>query len=216
MATGHVWREWVRGRAIRLSCSPKRLAGCHPLFGTRWGANVNPTWLVRGVYLALGAFSLAAIPGIYRLVVATLGERPALIAAWLMACEALMPRLSTRALIEVVAIPPLVWGVALAAEAVSRDSWRRAAVAGLLLGVAAMLRYQVGLVAACVVGCLLVARRPKLAAAMTGTGVRRPVCPGIHRSPIPWRVPRDPRRLACASTPSAHRASVPRPGSPTW
>jgi hypothetical protein len=105
----------------------------------------DPAWLVRWAYLVLGLVSLLTIPGTYVLAERRLGEGAATMAAWLVALEALMPRIVTRALISVVAMVPLVWGTALVDD--KEAPWWRAALGGLLLGVAAMLRFQVGVIA---------------------------------------------------------------------
>lgn len=133
------------------------------LFETEKFAGVrDPAWLVRWAYLALGLFSLLTIPGVFALAEKRLGTRAATMAAWLVAVEALMPRIVTRALISVVAMVPLVWGtvlvdadeVASSAQREERARWfaferfRRFGLGGLLLGIAAMFRFQVGIVAA--------------------------------------------------------------------
>ncbi len=162
------WREVMTGEtapasAIRSVVFSRFLAlvmrGVHGL-----GID-DPSWLVRGVYVTLGLWSLLAIPGVYRLTASRFGEPAARAAAWLMACEALVPRLSTRALIEVAAIPPLVWGLAMTRLP------RRGLVAGLLLGAACMLRFQVGIIAITAVGWALWERRIKDASAMAVGGV---------------------------------------------
>ncbi len=104
----------------------------------------DPATLVRVAYVVLGLVSVAAIPGVYVLTQRTFGVRAASTAAWLMAADALMPRIATRALISVVAMVPLIWGTVFVER-------RRGFLGGLLLGIATLFRYQVGLV------CLVIA-----------------------------------------------------------
>jgi hypothetical protein len=170
------WREVTTGEtapasAIRSVVFSRFLAvvmrGVHGL-----GVD-DPSWLVRGVYLALALWSLLAIPGVYRLTASRFGEPAGRAAAWLMACEALVPRLSTRALIEMAAIPPLVWGLAMTRLP------RRGLLAGALLGVACMLRFQVGLVALVAVAWTLQQRRFKDASAMAVGGLATLLTQGL-------------------------------------
>jgi hypothetical protein len=122
----------------------------------RLGAE-DPASLLRAAYLALGFWSLLAIPAVYSLAKTRLGEDAARSAAWLTAAQALMPLVSTRALIEVVCIPPLVWGLVLADRTLRGPAWRRVAVSAagaLLIGVASIVRFQVGLIAVVVAAWL--------------------------------------------------------------
>ncbi len=120
----------------------------------------DPAWLVRFAYVGLGLWSLTAIPGVHRLTRRRLGDNAAMWAAYLTAASALMPRIATRALIEVVAIPFLVWGLVLVDEARTvasaqpraKDERVLAHLAlqgGILLGLATLVRFQLGLVLLC-------------------------------------------------------------------
>ncbi len=110
----------------------------------------DPARLLSFAYASLGVLSLVAIPAVYALARRRFGERAALLAAWLMAAQALMPHLATRALIEVVAIVPLAWALALFDRSqleATAPRTRYLAAAGALLGLAAMLRFQLGVLA---------------------------------------------------------------------
>lgn len=110
----------------------------------------DPAHLVRSAYLVLGVYSLLAIPAVYQLTRARLGEPAARAAAWLMAAEALLPRISTRALIEVASIPPLVWSLVFAERAFTHGGARSGFASGLLVACAAMFRFQLGVVSGAV------------------------------------------------------------------
>jgi hypothetical protein len=130
------------------------LLACGRALGLR-----DPARLISFGYAGLGLWSALAIVGVYLLARRRLGERAALASAWLMALQALMPRLSTRALVEVAAIPPLVFAlVALEAGRARRGRAALAllAAAGALLGLGAMLRFQLGLLVPLFVGLALV------------------------------------------------------------
>ncbi len=118
----------------------------------------DPVAHVHVAYLVLGLFNAAAIPAVYKLTERRFGQHAALSAAWLMSAEALLPRIATRALISVVAMVPLAWGTVFADRDGNRPL-RDGVIAGLLLGLAAMFRFQVGLV--CVTVALLLAWRDR-------------------------------------------------------
>lgn len=120
--------------------------------GIESGAN-----LLRFVYLLLGLYSLVAIPATYTLVRRSFPDRPnaALVAAWLVAVSALMPRLSTRALISVVAIPPLTVGLGFASGRRLVDGL----LAAVFIGIACVFRFQLGLVYLGVLVALAAQRR---------------------------------------------------------
>lgn len=108
----------------------------------------DPARMLQWAYGILGLWSLLAIVGTFRLTERFFDAQVATLAAWLMAAYPLMPRISTRALLEVACIPPLVWGLAfIARRATPRisDFWG-ALIGGMLIGIAAMFRFQVGLV----------------------------------------------------------------------
>ncbi len=137
---------------------------------------VDPAERLRLVYAGFGAWSLLAIPGTYLLVRRRLGESAALTAAWLVAGLGLMPRLATRALIEVVAQVPLVWGLWSLTEVVEERAVvpsrarlvAQALAAGALLGFAAMLRFQVGVLVPLLLGYVLWRDRWRLTPALGG------------------------------------------------
>ncbi len=170
------WRETMTGEtgpasAIRSVVFSRFLA---VIMRALHAAGVDdPSWLVRGVYLALGLLSLLAIPGVYKLTAQRFDERAARTAAWLMACEALVPRFSTRALIEMAAIPALVWGL------VEARKPRRGFLAGVLLGLACMLRFQVGIIAVTAFAWTLQQRRIKDASAMAAGGLAALLTQGL-------------------------------------
>jgi len=148
--------------------------------GARALGLTDPAAIVRFAYAALGLWSLAVVPGTYYLARARLGEPAARAAMWLAAAQALMPRLATRTLIEVAAMPPLVWSLVLFESARTLPRRRHAALAAMgsavLLGFAAMLRFHVGLLVlplgiVLVWPCLrgLVRRQPGVRAAFAGT-----------------------------------------------
>jgi hypothetical protein len=110
---------------------------------------VDPAHVLRFAYSCLGLYSLAAIPAAYALARPALGAHTAAMAAWLVSVYALMPHISTRGLIEVIAIVPLLWAL-VATEYASRAAGVKhrligAFVAGLGLGAASLIRFQLGL-----------------------------------------------------------------------
>ncbi len=117
----------------------------------------DPRTVLQIAYFGLGLWSLLAIPAAF-LLAKRLGDRTAAIAALLIAVHPLMPRISTRALIEVVAIVPLVWSLTLIERSVAGSLLRKLSMAiggGLLFGLAVMLRFQVGVMAIAITGWLL-------------------------------------------------------------
>ncbi len=142
--------------------------GCFTV--ARWLFGSDPIAHVHVAYVVLGAFNAGAIPAVYVLTERRFGPRAALSAAWLMSAEALMPRIATRALISVVAMVPLAWGTVFA-DRESATRLRDGVFAGLLLGIAAMFRFQVGLVCVTVAALLAWKDRPRLAGlALGGAG----------------------------------------------
>lgn len=121
---------------------------CHFLGVARSLGVEDPSVALRLAYGSLGLWSVLAIPAVHSLTHRTFGARAARSAAWLMAAQALFPRISTRALFGVVAIPPLLWSFVcvdrIRAGATHRPALT-AVAAGSLVGLAAMLRFQVGL-----------------------------------------------------------------------
>ncbi|MFC1609957.1 hypothetical protein ACFL6C_03280 [Myxococcota bacterium] len=119
----------------------------------------DPRSVLKVAYLAVGCWSLLAIPGAYLLARPRLGSTAGAVAAWLVAAQAIMPRISSRALIEVVCVVPLVWSLVLVDRAArsgkvgERLVW--ALAGGMIFGLAVMLRFQVGIIAAGIVGWLI-------------------------------------------------------------
>lgn len=119
------------------------LAAAHAL-----GAS-DPAGALHIAYAFLGLWSLLAIPAVYVLARSRLDERTARYAAWLTAGYAILPRVSTRALIEVVAIPPFVWSLALLALPCANSRRRCLAIAGVggaLLAISSLMRMQIAVV----------------------------------------------------------------------
>lgn len=119
----------------------------------------GPVDLIRTLYTVLGLYSLVAIPGAYSLALHRFGPATAKTAAWLMAAEAVIPRLSTRALLSMMSIPPLVWGLVFLDRA--RDpaptANRNAFVGALLVGAASLFRFQLGIIFLIACGFVLAA-----------------------------------------------------------
>jgi hypothetical protein len=119
----------------------------------------DPRTALQIAYLGVGGWSLLAVPGVYALSRSRLGDPAAGWAALLMASYALVPRISTRALIEVVCVVPLVWGLVLLDASCVGRARRRFAMAlagGLLFGFAVTLRFQLGIVALAMVVWLVI------------------------------------------------------------
>lgn len=110
--------------------------------------------LLQCAYAALGLLSVSAIVAVYQLAT-PLGRRASVAAAWLTATYALMPRISTRAMIEVIAIVPLSWGVVALQRARTRGGLWAGVGAGLGMGLATLLRFQMGVVFAAAAALLL-------------------------------------------------------------
>lgn len=107
------------------------------------------TVALRAIYTILGMYSLVAIPAGYRLAQSNFGDKAAHTAAWLLAVEAVLPRLSTRALISMASIPPLLWGLVVfdrAARAQPELRRHDFMVAGSLISLSALFRFQIGLI----------------------------------------------------------------------
>lgn len=130
----------------------------------------EPTAMLRFAYLLLGLFSLTAIPAAY-----ALGREEnaavARSAAWLVAAHSILPRICTQALLEVVAMPIVMWAVVMTVNAIRHHRLRHAFFSGLLVGVAAMFRFQAGIVAPVLLAWLFTAHRRSAAAFVAGGGL---------------------------------------------
>ncbi|MBI5496083.1 MAG: glycosyltransferase family 39 protein [Deltaproteobacteria bacterium] len=118
-----------------------------------------PTTLLHLSYTALGAWSLLSVVFTYRLARIHLSEAVSVVAAWLVAVQFMMPHVSTQALVESAAAPPMVAGLWLF-ERMRTAAHPRVAdgvAAGACLGLAALFRFHVGLVF--VVAVVLAARQ---------------------------------------------------------
>lgn len=129
------------------------------LVGVRALGVTDPAHGLQVGYGLLGLWSLQGIVAAYGLAKPHFGERGAVRAAWLMAAFAIMPHISTRALIEVVAIPPLLWSLLLfdrmAAKSAGSGRFGVGVASGALLGFASMLRFQLGLLFPVLLGMAL-------------------------------------------------------------
>ncbi|HET6347019.1 MAG TPA: hypothetical protein VFH51_18935, partial [Myxococcota bacterium] len=99
----------------------------------------EPETQLRGLYALCGLYSLLTLPGMARLAGDAFGARAGVLAAWLGALFFAMPYAGTHLLIEAMAMPPLVWGLAL----VPSRAWGQRVAAGMLLGLACWWRLQV-------------------------------------------------------------------------
>ncbi len=102
----------------------------------------EPESVLRVLHMVAGAYSLLAVWAMWLLASRLLTPRGARIATWLTALHFAMPYLGTRLLIEAMAIPPLIFGLYFATMA-----GLAALFAGLLIGLACWLRYQVAVLA---------------------------------------------------------------------
>ena len=107
----------------------------------------DPVVLLQWAYCLLGVVSVGSIPAACALASEKFDSQHGKAAAWLVAIFPLMPRITTRALIGVVAMLPILWGFVWLER--SLKSPERASVkaiaAAILLGIGALVRYQVGI-----------------------------------------------------------------------
>jgi hypothetical protein len=109
------------------------------LLGLRALGIQSPTATLRGLYLAMGAYSLLIIPALYSAGARLFDAQTARRAAFMGAVFFVLPYAGTRLLIEGLAMPPLMFSLALCA---SRRG-RTLALAGLCMGLACWWRLQV-------------------------------------------------------------------------
>ena len=112
------------------------------VFIARAAGVTEPESLLRVLHLCAGAYSLLAVWGMWLLASALLPPKGARIATWLTAVHFAMPYLGTRLLIEAMAIPPLIFGLWCATM-----TGLGVLFAGILIGLACWLRYQVAVIA---------------------------------------------------------------------
>lgn len=132
----------------------------------------DPVAILRFAFAALGLASVAAIPAVYKLTARHADALAARTAAWLMAVFFLVPRISTRPLLETAAMVPLVWGVLWLDRVREVPAEARAPAAfwaTMLLGVACMVRFQVGVLIPAVLA--LLAASPKRGQGRAWAGV---------------------------------------------
>lgn len=104
----------------------------------------DPETILRCVHAALGTYSLLTIAGVYLLSkTLTDNKQTIAIATWLSALHFAMPYAGTRLLIEAMAMPPLVFGLAYVAKQRLPDI----AFGGFLIAVACWFRFQIGIAA---------------------------------------------------------------------
>jgi hypothetical protein len=103
----------------------------------------DPSTCLQIIYAVIGAYSLVLIPAAWALGRRLLDTASTRRLVWLCALFFAMPYAGTRLLIESLAMPPLVYGLA---WAVSPNS-RRLFFSGLWLGLACWFRFQVGVAA---------------------------------------------------------------------
>lgn len=145
--------RWLADPSAPFLCDYRSLLLPRLFFGLLWLAREcglqDPAYALRAAYLGLGLWSLLTIPAAYYLARRHGGEGAARTAAWLMAAYAIVPRIATRALLESVAMVPLIWSALcldLARQGPARQRAGHGFLGGLLLGVAALFRFQVGVV----------------------------------------------------------------------
>ena len=120
----------------------------------------DPIVLLQFAYCLLGVASVGCIPAAYTLASEKFDAQHGKAAAWLVAVFPLMPRITTRGLIGVVAMLPILWGfVWLERSLKSRDKVSiKAGAAAVLVGLGALVRYQVGILYVAVLVALVVRR----------------------------------------------------------
>ncbi len=126
--------------------SPILTWGCMPFIALGEACGITDrAHLVRCMHLGWGLFSLLAIPPVFATAKRSFGDTVAAIAAWLMAGYAIMPTISCRAMIEVVAIVPLAWALLYIDRARGERRFGSAFKGALALCVATLIRFQLGL-----------------------------------------------------------------------
>ncbi|MEO1174534.1 MAG: hypothetical protein AAFX94_21140, partial [Myxococcota bacterium] len=134
-----VWETSQRaGAGIRSHLIPRTIQGL--LLSARALGLSDPVAQLRFIYVVVGTYSSLLIPATWFLC-RRMSPRARLIATWLAATHFLLPYAGTRLLLEGVAMVPLTFGFAfLVGEPRSRDVF----YAGVLIGLACWVRYQVG------------------------------------------------------------------------
>lgn len=145
------------------------------LFFLRIGGWFNVTSAlsqVRLMYFGLGLVSLLGIVGAYIYAGCFRSRIFGALAIYLLAMYPLMPFVSTRAFGESVALPFVVLGLAVCERSRLRsESVATMALGFLLLGIASLLRFQVGVISCAYLLILVWQRRWRLALACAGAGL---------------------------------------------
>ena len=138
---GFVWETSnLPGAGLRSQLVPRLVELV--IFMARGVGVTEPETLLRILHVCAGAYSLLGVLGMWLLAGKLLPPRGARIATWLSALHFAMPYLGTRLLIEAMAIPPLLFGLWFATM-----TGLPLLYAGVLIGLACWLRYQVAVIA---------------------------------------------------------------------
>lgn len=157
---------WLRDAQAPFACDYRSTLLPRIFWGSSWlGTQLGlrqPTAVLRFAFVALGIASVAAIPAVYKLTARHADALTARTAAWLMAIFFLLPRISTRPLLETAALVPLAWGALWLDRArdPTEPRWQAGLAAALCLGLACMLRFQVGVLVPAVLWLLGRSARP--------------------------------------------------------
>jgi hypothetical protein len=162
--------EWMRGNPVFLDGQERFyrtllypgfhwavMSSCHAM------GFFHPDAVMTIVRLFLGAYSLWSVAIVYRYGEAIGGRPVAWTAGWLAAAHALLPYAGVRSLVEMAALPLLIYGLYRLHLAVTRAPARAAVnalLAGLAFGGAVVLRVQVATAAVGIAAYLLWRRRP--------------------------------------------------------
>ena len=147
-ADGQDYNSWLPWNQVEPEAHPANFAYVGTQFllfkSMQWAGVAQPQHQMLIVRFLHALFSLLIIVLGHRLA-KRLGadEKTALLVAWVLAIGGLFPNLAVRNLVEMVCIPPLMWGLAAAAR--EKLNFKALLVAGLGIGIATGLRYQCGL-----------------------------------------------------------------------
>ncbi len=156
--------EWLRGHGTFLGGSSQfyrslLFPGLHWVImaACREAGLADPDRVMVVVRVVLGLYSLWGVAVAYRFGELLGGRKVAWAAGWLVAAHAMLPYASVRSLTEMAALPPLLASLFLLYR-------RRPVAAGLLFGLAAVLRFQTFFCVPGVAGYLLFRRDRRLLA----------------------------------------------------